>query len=88
MLDYFGVSESNWRDAIHSGKPHAEHFGESETPRFIGRGIAALAADPDYAAHAGQVLPSWTLSDMYGFSDIDGRQPHWGNCAAGMGFLL
>ncbi len=82
MLEHFGVSESNWRDAVHSGKPQAEHFGQSETPRFVGRGIAALAADSGYSAYAGKVLPSWTLSDMYGIVDIDGRRPHWGRYAA------
>jgi len=79
MLDHFGVKEDNWRDAVRSGMPHAEHFSESETPYFIGQGVAALAADPDIMRKSGQALSSWALSDEYGFADIDGRRPHWGN---------
>lgn len=79
MLDFFGVTEANWRDAIHTGKMGAEHFGESETPYFLGRAAAALAADPHVFEKSGQALSSWGLSDEYGFSDIDGRRPHWGN---------
>jgi len=79
MLDFFGVREDNWRDAIVSGLMGAEHFGESETPFFVGRAVAALAADPNAARFSGQALSSWGLSDVYGFSDIDGRRPHWGN---------
>lgn len=74
MLDYFGVSKENWRDATKI----EPHFIASETPFFVGRAVAALAADPDVAKKAGGVYASWTLSDEYGFSDIDGSQPHWG----------
>ncbi|MCR2803497.1 SDR family oxidoreductase [Paenibacillus sp. SCIV0701] len=87
MLEHFGVSEANWQDAVHSGKDQAEHFGQSETPRFVGRGIAALAADPAVLEKTGKVLPSWDLSDEYGFIDIDGRKPHWGRYAKEHGFL-
>lgn len=87
MLEHFGVTESNWRDAVRSGKPQAEHFGQSETPRFVGRGIAALAADPAIAAKSGKVFSSWGLSDEYGFEDIDGNRPHWGRYAKEHGFL-
>ena len=73
MLDNFGVSEENWQDAI----PKAMGFSESETPCFVGRGIAALAADPDVHKKTGQVLASWTLAREYGFTDIDGRRPDW-----------
>jgi NAD(P)-dependent dehydrogenase (short-subunit alcohol dehydrogenase family) len=86
MLEHFGVSEANWRDAVHSGQPHTEHFGESETPRYIGRGIAALAASPDLMDRSGQVFSSWRLSDEFGIVDLDGRRPHWGNYAKQMGF--
>jgi len=86
MLDYFGVREENWMDAVHSGLPHAEHFAQSETPYFIGRGVAALAADPHVMRKSGQALGSWNLSDEYNITDIDGRRPHWGNYAKQCGF--
>lgn len=88
MLDHFGVTEANWRDAVQSGKPHAEHFGESETPYLIGRGIAALSADPHVMRKSGQALGSWDLADEYGFADIDGRRPHWGNYVNSLGLDL
>jgi NAD(P)-dependent dehydrogenase (short-subunit alcohol dehydrogenase family) len=73
MLDHFGVTEDNWRD----GGDRDPHFLASETPRYIGRAIAALAADPRVRDQAGQVLTSWDLAEKYGFLDIDGRQPNW-----------
>lgn len=82
MLDHFGVTEATWRDAIKADP----HFAESETPYFVARGIAALAADPSRAEKSGRALTSWGLSDEYGHSDIDGRNPHWGNYAAKQGF--
>ncbi|MEK5166760.1 SDR family oxidoreductase [Paenibacillus sp. FSL R5-0527] len=81
MLDYFGVAESNWRDAIQK----EPHYAESETPYFVGQAVAALAADPQVADKAGKALTSWDLSDEYGFADIDGRKPHWGNYARRQG---
>ncbi|MFD1953134.1 SDR family oxidoreductase [Paenibacillus thailandensis] len=86
MLDYYGVKEHNWRDAITGGLPNAEHFGESETPYFLGRGVAALAADPEVLGLSGQVLPSWELAKRYGFTDKDGRSPDWGSYAMKNGF--
>ena len=74
MLDLFGVSEANWQD----GAQKDPHFIASETPYFVGRAIAALAADPNISAKSGGVYSSWGLSDEYGFSDIDGNRPHWG----------
>jgi hypothetical protein len=74
MLDHFGVSKANWQDATKSDP----HFIASETPFFVGRAVAALAADAKVAEKAGGVYASWTLSDEYGFSDIDGSRPHWG----------
>ena len=73
MLDNFGVTEANWEDAIDK----ARGFSESETPCFVGRAVAALAADPNVQEKTGQVLASWTLAKEYGFRDIDGRQPDW-----------
>ncbi|WP_437737876.1 SDR family oxidoreductase [Sorangium sp. So ce1335] len=74
MLDGFGVTEENWRDAAAKDP----HFIASETPYFVGRAVAALAADPNVAARAGRVFSSWDLARAYGFTDVDGRQPHWG----------
>ena len=73
MLDHFGVTEDNWRD----GGDRDPHFLASETPRYIGRAISALAADPHIAGRAGQVLTSWDLAEHYGLRDVDGRQPNW-----------
>lgn len=81
MLDHFGVTEANWRDATRQ----EPHFAESETPYFLGQGIVALASDPNVDNKAGKSLSSWKLSDEYGFIDIDGRKPHWGNYAKAQG---
>ena len=80
MLEHFGVTEENWRDATKKDK----HFSESETPNFVGRAIAALAADPHVQNKAGQVLASWTLAQEYGFDDVDGRRPDWGRYVDGV----
>ena len=74
MLEGFGVTEANWRD----GARRDPHFAASETPHFVGRAVAALAADPDIAARAGLVHTSWDLGEEYGLTDVDGRRPHWG----------
>jgi NAD(P)-dependent dehydrogenase (short-subunit alcohol dehydrogenase family) len=74
MLDHFGVTEANWQDAITNDR----HFAESETPHYVGRAVAALAADPNVHAKAGRVWASWTLAKEYGFRDLDGRQPDFG----------
>ncbi|MNZ86159.1 short chain dehydrogenase [compost metagenome] len=87
MLEYYGVTEDRWMDAVHSGKPHAEHFSQSETPYYIGRGLAALAASPRLLERTGSVFSSWQLSDEFGIIDKDGRRPHWGNYAKEHGFL-
>jgi NAD(P)-dependent dehydrogenase (short-subunit alcohol dehydrogenase family) len=74
MLDRFGVTEANWQDAIKQDR----HFAESETPSYVGRAVAALAADPNVHAKAGRVWSSGTLAKEYGFRDVDGRQPDFG----------
>ena len=74
MLDIFGVTEATWRD----GAKKDPNFIASETPLYVGRAVAALAADPLVAKKGGRVWASWTLSDEYGFRDADGSQPHWG----------
>ena len=74
MLENFGVTEENWRDAA---KKRPE-FIESETPFFVGRAVAALAADPDVAKKSGRAFSSWGLAKEYGFDDVDGRRPDIG----------
>lgn len=74
MLEHFEVTEENWQD----GAKKDPHFIASETPFFVGRAIASLAADPEVFSKTGKVWSSWTLSDEYHFKDIDGREPHWG----------
>src|SRR5215210_6932077 len=71
MLEHHGVEEANWRTAT-EGSPH---FCISETPRYLGRAVAALAADPDVARWNGQSLSSGQLAQVYGFTDLDGSQP-------------
>jgi NAD(P)-dependent dehydrogenase (short-subunit alcohol dehydrogenase family) len=71
MLDAFGVTEANWRDATQ----RIPHFGISETPRYVGRAVAALAADPDKRRHNGASLSSGGLAREYGFTDLDGSRP-------------
>lgn len=78
MLEHFGVTEENWQE----GAQKDPHFIASETPCFVGRAIARLAADPQLLNKTGGVYSSWGLSEEYGFSDIDGRRPHWGRYAA------
>ncbi|RYZ39822.1 MAG: SDR family NAD(P)-dependent oxidoreductase [Myxococcaceae bacterium] len=73
MLDNFKVTEANWRD----GAKVQPDFIASETPSYVGRAVAALAADPDVHRRAGRVVASWTLAREYGFTDLDGSQPHW-----------
>lgn len=73
MLDHFGVSEANWRDAVAQDR----HFAQSETPLYVGRAIAALAADPEVVRYAGRTLTSWDIAREYGLRDADGSQPHW-----------
>ncbi|MEV0200373.1 SDR family oxidoreductase [Nonomuraea sp. NPDC050691] len=71
MLDAFGVTEENWRDAA-AAQPH---FVISESPRFTGRAVAALAADPEVARWSGRSVSSGELAQEYGFTDVDGSRP-------------
>jgi NAD(P)-dependent dehydrogenase (short-subunit alcohol dehydrogenase family) len=71
MLDIYGVSEENWRDATE----RVPHFCISETPRYVGRAVAALAGDPDVSRWNGRSLSSGGLAREYGFTDLDGTQP-------------
>jgi NAD(P)-dependent dehydrogenase (short-subunit alcohol dehydrogenase family) len=71
MLDIYGVTEENWRDAC-AKQPH---FVISETPHFVGRAVAALAADPQRDRWQGASLSSGGLAREYGFTDLDGSAP-------------
>ena len=91
VLEHFGVTEANWKDA---GKKRTDKnrnsenqndapsdFMVSETPRYVGRAVVALAADPKVKKKSGRVFSSWGLAREYGFTDVDGTQPHWGDYA-------
>jgi NAD(P)-dependent dehydrogenase (short-subunit alcohol dehydrogenase family) len=69
MLEHHGVTEANWRESP------VPHFCISESPRFVGRAIAALAADDDVARWNGQSVSAGQLAPIYGFTDLDGTQP-------------
>jgi NAD(P)-dependent dehydrogenase (short-subunit alcohol dehydrogenase family) len=80
MLDNFGVTEKNWRDALDpngvAGFPTApDGFAQSESPRYVGRAVTALAADPNRAKWNQQSVTAAQLAREYGFTDIDGTQP-------------
>jgi NAD(P)-dependent dehydrogenase (short-subunit alcohol dehydrogenase family) len=78
ILEGFGVTEANWRDALSHPQAAAMGWGGSETPCFVGRAVAALAADPDVARKNGGIYTTRVLSEEYGFSDVNGLQPDWG----------
>lgn len=71
MLKHYGVTEENWQE----GTKTEPHFAISETPRFVGRAAAALAADPDVHRRNGGSVSSGELAKEYGFYDLDGSQP-------------
>jgi NAD(P)-dependent dehydrogenase (short-subunit alcohol dehydrogenase family) len=71
MLEHYGVTEENWRD----GTERSPHFCIAESPRYVGRAVAALVADPDVARWNGQSLSSGRLAQVYGFTDLDGTRP-------------
>ncbi|MGW5347013.1 SDR family oxidoreductase [Streptomyces sp. NPDC004050] len=71
MLEAHGVTEANWRDAV----ARSPHFAISETPSYVGRAVAALAADPEVARWNGRSLSSGQLAREYGFTDLDGSRP-------------
>ena len=79
VLATLGGTEQNWREVAEtSAQAKGFGFAGSETPCFVGRAIAALAADPQVMRRSGAILSSWALSDEYGFDDVDGGRPHWG----------
>lgn len=81
MLDNFGVTESNWRDALDPGRAEKDQpiappdFALSESPRYVGRAIVSLALDPDCKRWNQQSLSSGELARVYGFTDLDGTSP-------------
>jgi NAD(P)-dependent dehydrogenase (short-subunit alcohol dehydrogenase family) len=74
MLENFKVTETNWRDAGKEDK----NFLESESPLFVGRAVAALAADPNILDRTGEMVSSWEIGREFGLTDYDGRRPDWG----------
>ncbi|MFI8290834.1 SDR family oxidoreductase [Streptomyces sp. ms191] len=80
MLAAFGVTEENWRDAVEK----VPGFEIAESPAYVGRAVAALAADPERARWNGRSLDSGSLAREYGFTDADGSRPDaWGYMIAG-----
>ncbi|MGA5194851.1 SDR family oxidoreductase [Streptomyces exfoliatus] len=80
MLAGFEVTEENWRDAVEK----IPDFAVSESPVYVGRAVAALAADPDRHRWNGTSVSSGQLAKEYGFTDADGSQPDaWGFIVAG-----
>lgn len=79
MLDNWGVTEENWHTALNpnrsDGPVAPPGFAESETPRFVGRGVAAIAADERRSRWNQRSVTSAELAHEYGFTDLDGRQP-------------
>ena len=73
VLDHFGVTAQGWREAV----ARDAHFAQSETPHFLGRGLAALAADPDALRFSGRTLTSAELAREYDVVDLDGARPDW-----------
>ena len=74
MLEHFGVTEATWRKAVKKDS----NFAVSETPLYVGRAVAALAADPSVIGKTGQLFSSWELAREYRLTDVDGRRPDWG----------
>jgi NAD(P)-dependent dehydrogenase (short-subunit alcohol dehydrogenase family) len=71
MLEIYGVTEANWRDATRV----QPHFAISESPAYVGRAVAALARDPEVARWNGRSVSSGELARVYGFTDVDGSRP-------------
>jgi NAD(P)-dependent dehydrogenase (short-subunit alcohol dehydrogenase family) len=81
MLEHFGVSENNWRDALDPARAKTDlpvappDFAMSETPRYVGRAIASIAMDDDRARWNQKSVSSGELAHVYGFTDLDGTTP-------------
>jgi NAD(P)-dependent dehydrogenase (short-subunit alcohol dehydrogenase family) len=87
VLDHFGVSEANWKEVGKKDQNSVDQndaskdFLASESPRYVGRAVVALAADPNVKKKSGRVFSSWALAREYGFTDLDGTRPDWGKYA-------
>jgi NAD(P)-dependent dehydrogenase (short-subunit alcohol dehydrogenase family) len=90
VLDHFRVKEANWKDVGRRKNANVNSKGQndapldfmkSESPRYIGRALGALAADPQVKKKTGRVYSSWALAREYGFTDLDGSRPDWGGHA-------
>ena len=89
VLEHFGVTEANWKEAGKNQKDQnsagqndaSGDFMVSESPGYIGRAVVALATDPKVKKKSGRVFSSWALAREFGFTDLDGTQPHWGDYA-------
>ncbi|HEX8283551.1 MAG TPA: SDR family oxidoreductase [Pyrinomonadaceae bacterium] len=78
VLEHFGATEENWREvAGKNSKARGTGFAGSESPYFVGRGVAALAADPNVLEKSGGLYGSWSLAEEYGFTDVNGERPNW-----------
>lgn len=75
MLDNFGVTEEHWRDSLGDPPSAPADFALSESPRYVGRAVVALATDPDRARWNQQSVNSGQLALEYGFADVDGSRP-------------
>jgi NAD(P)-dependent dehydrogenase (short-subunit alcohol dehydrogenase family) len=90
VLDHFKTTEANWKDVANRKNGNANSkdqndapldFMQSESPRYVGRAVVALATDPDAKKKTGRVFSSWSLAREYGFTDLDGSRPDWGGYA-------
>jgi NAD(P)-dependent dehydrogenase (short-subunit alcohol dehydrogenase family) len=91
VLEHFKVGEANWKDVGKKKQNKDQNSGSqndapndflmSESPRYIGRAVVALAADPKVKKKTGRVFSSWALAREYGFTDLDGTRPDWGRYA-------
>jgi NAD(P)-dependent dehydrogenase (short-subunit alcohol dehydrogenase family) len=78
VLEHFGATEENWREvAEKNSQARGMGLAGSESPFFVGRAVAALAADPEVLEKSGGLYGSWTLAEEYGFTDTNGERPNW-----------
>jgi NAD(P)-dependent dehydrogenase (short-subunit alcohol dehydrogenase family) len=75
MLEAFGVTEESWRDAVGENGRAPADFALSESPRYVGRAVVALATDPDRARWNQHSVSSGQLAREYQFTDVDGSRP-------------